>query len=198
MRMARLLLGPIGICGILALPGCGGSDKVTTQPTPTPTPAPVRSLVTKGTVTISGPDDKFTYFQTITFTTPSPGTLEVIVDWTYPTNTLWMFVSSGVCTAQQFQSCPDIDGIRTVINYELPDSSDAYVHRVGRTGRADEVGQAITLVAPGGCLPGPGRAEQVRLRLQAGDGPAGAVVDAHDRGIAVLVHLESGTAGRIV
>ena len=106
MRMARLLLGPIGICGILALPGCGGSDKVTTQPTPTPTPAPVRSLVTSGTRTISGPDDKFTYFRTITFTTPIPGTLEVTVDWTYPTNTLWMFVSSAVCTGQQFQSCP--------------------------------------------------------------------------------------------
>jgi ATP-dependent RNA helicase RhlE len=42
----------------------------------------------------------------------------------------------------------DIDRIHTVINYEVPDSSDAYVHRVGRTGRADEVGQAITLVAP--------------------------------------------------
>jgi ATP-dependent RNA helicase RhlE len=42
----------------------------------------------------------------------------------------------------------DIDGIRTVINYEVPDSSDAYIHRVGRTGRADELGQAITLVAP--------------------------------------------------
>jgi ATP-dependent RNA helicase RhlE len=42
----------------------------------------------------------------------------------------------------------DIDGIHTVINYELPDSSDAYVHRVGRTGRADEEGHAITLVAP--------------------------------------------------
>jgi ATP-dependent RNA helicase RhlE len=42
----------------------------------------------------------------------------------------------------------DIDGIRTVINYEVPDSPDAYVHRVGRTGRANEVGQAITLVSP--------------------------------------------------
>jgi ATP-dependent RNA helicase RhlE len=42
----------------------------------------------------------------------------------------------------------DIDGIHTVINYELPDSPDAYVHRVGRTGRADEVGHAITLVSP--------------------------------------------------
>jgi ATP-dependent RNA helicase RhlE len=42
----------------------------------------------------------------------------------------------------------DIDGIHTVINYEVPDSPDTYVHRVGRTGRADEIGQAITLVAP--------------------------------------------------
>ena len=42
----------------------------------------------------------------------------------------------------------DIDGIHTVINYEIPDSPDAYVHRVGRTGRADEAGHAITLVSP--------------------------------------------------
>ena len=42
----------------------------------------------------------------------------------------------------------DIDAIHTVINYEVPDSPDTYVHRVGRTGRSDEVGQAITLVAP--------------------------------------------------
>jgi len=42
----------------------------------------------------------------------------------------------------------DIDGIHTVINYEVPDSPDTYVHRVGRTGRSDEIGQAITLVAP--------------------------------------------------
>ena len=42
----------------------------------------------------------------------------------------------------------DIDGIHTVINFELPDSPDSYVHRVGRTGRADEAGHAITLVSP--------------------------------------------------
>jgi ATP-dependent RNA helicase RhlE len=42
----------------------------------------------------------------------------------------------------------DIDGIHTVINFEMPDSPEAYVHRVGRTGRADEVGHAITLVLP--------------------------------------------------
>jgi ATP-dependent RNA helicase RhlE len=42
----------------------------------------------------------------------------------------------------------DIDGIHTVVNYEMPDSPDAYVHRVGRTGRADEAGHAITLVSP--------------------------------------------------
>ena len=42
----------------------------------------------------------------------------------------------------------DIDGIQTVINYELPDSPETYVHRVGRTGRGNESGRAITLVAP--------------------------------------------------
>jgi len=41
----------------------------------------------------------------------------------------------------------DIDAIHTVINYEVPDSPETYVHRVGRTGRADEVGHAITLVS---------------------------------------------------
>jgi ATP-dependent RNA helicase RhlE len=42
----------------------------------------------------------------------------------------------------------DIDGIGHVVNYEVPASVDAYVHRVGRTGRADAVGTALTLVAP--------------------------------------------------
>jgi len=42
----------------------------------------------------------------------------------------------------------DIDGIAHVVNYEVPPSVDAYVHRVGRTGRAESAGTALTLVAP--------------------------------------------------
>ena len=42
----------------------------------------------------------------------------------------------------------DIEGIGHVVNYEVPPSVDTYVHRVGRTGRAETVGTAVTLVAP--------------------------------------------------
>jgi ATP-dependent RNA helicase RhlE len=42
----------------------------------------------------------------------------------------------------------DIDNIGHVINYDVPQSVDAYVHRVGRTGRAETAGTALTLVAP--------------------------------------------------
>jgi ATP-dependent RNA helicase RhlE len=42
----------------------------------------------------------------------------------------------------------DIEGIAHVVNFEVPDTPEAYVHRVGRTGRAGAEGHAITLVAP--------------------------------------------------
>ena len=42
----------------------------------------------------------------------------------------------------------DIDGITHVVNFEVPTSREAYVHRVGRTGRAAATGTALTLVAP--------------------------------------------------
>jgi ATP-dependent RNA helicase RhlE len=42
----------------------------------------------------------------------------------------------------------DIDGIAHVVNFEVPDTPEAYVHRVGRTGRAESTGNALTLVAP--------------------------------------------------
>ena len=40
----------------------------------------------------------------------------------------------------------DIDDIRLVINYDVPHDSEDYVHRIGRTARADRDGQAITFI----------------------------------------------------
>ena len=42
----------------------------------------------------------------------------------------------------------DVSSISHVINYDMPDSSDAYTHRIGRTGRACRTGEAYTLVTP--------------------------------------------------
>lgn len=49
----------------------------------------------------------------------------------------------------------DIDNISHVFNFDLPYDPEAYVHRIGRTGRAGKTGIAITLLTPG---------EQGRLR----------------------------------
>lgn len=40
----------------------------------------------------------------------------------------------------------DIDDIRIVINYDVPHDAEDYVHRIGRTARADRDGQAITFI----------------------------------------------------
>ena len=42
----------------------------------------------------------------------------------------------------------DIEGISHVVNFELPDTPEDYVHRIGRTARAGDSGTAISLVAP--------------------------------------------------
>jgi len=42
----------------------------------------------------------------------------------------------------------DIEHVTHVINYDVPASSEVYVHRIGRTGRVGRTGRAITLVTP--------------------------------------------------
>jgi ATP-dependent RNA helicase DeaD len=42
----------------------------------------------------------------------------------------------------------DVDRISHVINYDMPYDTEAYVHRIGRTGRAGRVGHAILFVSP--------------------------------------------------
>jgi ATP-dependent RNA helicase RhlE len=43
----------------------------------------------------------------------------------------------------------DVPGISHVVNYELPDEAESYVHRIGRTGRNGADGIAVTLCDPG-------------------------------------------------
>jgi ATP-dependent RNA helicase RhlE len=42
----------------------------------------------------------------------------------------------------------DVDGISHVVNYDFPMNSEDYVHRIGRTGRAHAVGDAISFITP--------------------------------------------------
>ncbi|HQQ38502.1 MAG TPA: DEAD/DEAH box helicase [bacterium] len=42
----------------------------------------------------------------------------------------------------------DISGIELVVNFDLPDNSEDYVHRIGRTARAGKKGKAVSFVAP--------------------------------------------------
>jgi len=42
----------------------------------------------------------------------------------------------------------DVNSISHVINYDMPDTADAYIHRIGRTGRAEQTGDAFTLCTP--------------------------------------------------
>ncbi|MFH0893230.1 MAG: C-terminal helicase domain-containing protein, partial [Bacteroidota bacterium] len=40
----------------------------------------------------------------------------------------------------------DIEDIGLVVNYDVPQDAEDYVHRIGRTARADATGVAITLI----------------------------------------------------
>ena len=52
----------------------------------------------------------------------------------------------------------DISNVSHVINFDLPDDPETYIHRIGRTGRADEKGDAISFITP--------RDEDKRLEIE--------------------------------
>lgn len=56
----------------------------------------------------------------------------------------------------------DIRGISHVVNYDVPETFDSYVHRIGRTARADAQGEAFTLVA----VHEEGQIHEIERRLQ--------------------------------
>ncbi|CAD0009134.1 MAG TPA: DEAD/DEAH box helicase [Flavobacterium sp.] len=54
----------------------------------------------------------------------------------------------GLITTDIMARGLDISDITHVINFELPEEPELYMHRIGRTGRADATGTAISFVAP--------------------------------------------------
>jgi ATP-dependent RNA helicase RhlE len=42
----------------------------------------------------------------------------------------------------------DVSQVSHVINYDIPDTAETYIHRIGRTGRAEREGDAFTLITP--------------------------------------------------
>lgn len=42
----------------------------------------------------------------------------------------------------------DVENLSHVVNYDLPDNAETYIHRIGRTGRAGKAGTAIALIQP--------------------------------------------------
>jgi hypothetical protein len=52
-------------------------------------------------------------------------------------NTFWISIDLGI----------DIKALEYVINYDIPNSVDDYIHRIGRTGRAGEIGNSISFVS---------------------------------------------------
>jgi hypothetical protein len=93
----------------LASCGGGGGGGTPVTPTATPTPGPVRTVVAQGSYSLSAPEaDGTTFFRRTRFETTRVGAFEVTVDWTYASNTVWMYLADGECTADQFASdeCP--------------------------------------------------------------------------------------------
>lgn len=85
---------------------CGGGNAPPTSPTPA---APTTRVITQGSFSLDAPTADGAFFGLVPITDQAAGTWEATVDWTLATNTLFMYVATGFCTAEQFASpaCPD-------------------------------------------------------------------------------------------
>ncbi len=94
------------LCMAVLFAACGkDSEPAPTAPTPAP-PAP--RLLLQGSFALRAPTDDFVNFALVPVTDATSGLWQANVDWAIETNTLWMWVTDGVCTGEQFArpECP--------------------------------------------------------------------------------------------
>jgi len=93
----------------VVLVSCGGDGSEGDSKTSITSPAPpTTQLIQQGNFTLSAPTGDAYFFGLTEITTTSAGTWETTVDWTFPTNTLHIYVATGSCTPTQFatEDCP--------------------------------------------------------------------------------------------
>lgn len=71
----------------------------------------------------------------------------IFLNYIVATNTFSTLGRFLICTDVAARGI-DVAGLPYVINMTLPDESEQYIHRIGRVGRADRMGLAISLVSP--------------------------------------------------
>ncbi|HET9359493.1 MAG TPA: hypothetical protein VFO58_07075 [Vicinamibacterales bacterium] len=90
----------------LAVASCGedGSNGNPVSSTQVSTPR----LLREGSFFLAAPDEDFYYYDLVPVTDAASGRWEAAVDWALASNELWMWVATGACTTQQFESpeCP--------------------------------------------------------------------------------------------
>jgi hypothetical protein len=101
---ASVLAGCAAIACLVVAAGCGSDG----GSSPGPSPVATTRVVTEGSFTLGAPEEDLVYFTTVTASDTATGTWRATVDWTFATNTLWMYVANGACTAEQFAApeCP--------------------------------------------------------------------------------------------
>jgi hypothetical protein len=103
-KAARIASNAAALVGLGILAACGGEG----GPSTGPTPLPANRLIQEGGFTLRAPEADAIYFTVFAMTDPGSGRWQATVDWTFATNTLWMYVATGTCTAAQFAApeCP--------------------------------------------------------------------------------------------
>ena len=79
----------------------------------------------------------------------------------YRLNTMASFQEGnlrGLITTDIMARGLDISNITHVINFEMPETAEQYMHRIGRTGRADATGTALSFVTP--------REEEIKIEIE--------------------------------